>query len=441
MSHPLGVELAERLHARLTEIERSISVRIEALPGPQGGDPEYLLGLRGSVQIALGYALHTLEHGEREASPPPAALLEQARKAARNQISLDTVLRRYLAGHALLLDLVIEEATAARSPHDALQEILGTQAVLLDRLLAAVAEAYSDESESLRRASSTGARRLRTVERLLAGEPLRAPGLRYELDGWHTALIVSGPGAKSALEDAAAALDRALLAAWPEEATAWAWLGGRSPLLAGDVLAELSPRGGLELNVAVGEAAEGIHGWRQSHQQARAAWPIAGLGPDPAVRYADVALLASILQDGLLLDSLRRLYLEPLDVERDRGTTLRETLRAYFAAERSAASAAAALGVSRQTVNSRLRTAEQRIGRPLGSCGAELEAALRTEELSDGTLARGPVPRTDPLSLPSGKQPIRGFVASQMSRPQGAGSIAPDAEKQPGLSLGKEFAK
>ena len=129
----------------------------------------------------------------RRLRPPPAALLEQARKAARNQVSLDTVLRRYLAGHALLVDLVIEEANAAHSPRDALQEFLGTQAVLLDRLLAAVAEAYSDESESLRRASSDRGRRLRTVERLLAGEPLRAPGLRYELDV-HTALIVSGPG-------------------------------------------------------------------------------------------------------------------------------------------------------------------------------------------------------------------------------------------------------
>jgi len=83
------------------------------------------------------------------------------------------------------------------------------------------------------------------------------------------------------------------------------------------------------------------------------------------------------VQDGLLTESLRTLYLEPLEAGRDHGETLRETLRAYFNAERSAASAAAVLGISRQAVGGRLRMVESRIGRPLGSCIAELEIALR----------------------------------------------------------------
>lgn len=48
--------------------------------------------------------------------------------------------------------------------------------------------------------------------------------------------------------------------------------------------------------------------------------------------------------------SLGQLYLEPLARERDGGQMARETLRAYFGAERNGASAAPVLGVSRQTV-------------------------------------------------------------------------------------------
>jgi DNA-binding PucR family transcriptional regulator len=136
------------------------------------------------------------------------------------------------------------------------------------------------------------------------------------------------------------------------------------------------------VSLAIGEPGESLSGWRLTHQQARAALPIALRSPEGLVRYADVALLASTLQDDLLSTSLRQLYLVPLEQERDGGETLRETLRAYFAAERNVSSAAAALGVSRQAVNSRLRTIEEKLGRPLGGCAAELETALSMEQVN-----------------------------------------------------------
>jgi DNA-binding PucR family transcriptional regulator len=90
-----------------------------------------------------------------------------------------------------------------------------------------------------------------------------------------------------------------------------------------------------------------------------------------------------MLGDDLLTTSLRRLYLAPLSDERDGGAVLRETLRAYFAADRNGASAAAALRVTRQTVNNRLRVIEERLERPLSACATELEAALRLDDLGD----------------------------------------------------------
>jgi len=382
MSRPAGRLLAERLRARLPEIEHTIFGRIEAVSDPRIGDPDYLLGLRATIQAALNYALAALENGEEGAGALPPALLDQARKAARNGISLDTVLRRYLAGHTLLVDLVIREAGEDRSLRDALQDLLATQSALLDRLLAAVAEEHSRVSEEMGRDLSAEARSLRAVKRLLAGEALQTPEFRYELSGFHLALLAAGSAAEPTLRNLAAALDRSLLIVRPDETTIWAWLGGRRSVDPADLLKEVPSAPSVGLRLALGESGEGVAGWRQSHRQARAAWPIARGGSEVAVRYADVALEASILQDNILLDSLRTLYLAPLAGERDGGETLRGTLEAYFAAERSAASAAAALGVSRQTVNTRLRTVEQRLGRPLADCAAQLEAALRTHQLS-----------------------------------------------------------
>lgn len=75
-----------------------------------------------------------------------------------------------------------------------------------------------------------------------------------------------------------------------------------------------------------------------------------------------------------------------------RGEVWRETLRAYFASGQRASSAASILGVHERTVANRIRTIEERLGRPVGSRGSELETALRLERL----LAAGP-----PVDAPS----------------------------------------
>jgi DNA-binding PucR family transcriptional regulator len=79
--------------------------------------------------------------------------------------------------------------------------------------------------------------------------------------------------------------------------------------------------------------------------------------------------------------SLLELYLLPLRRERDGGHVLRETLRAYFAADRNGSSAAAALGVSRQTVANRLQAVERQLNQSLKVCADLLHVALRLEEL------------------------------------------------------------
>jgi hypothetical protein len=366
-------ELAKRLRERGPEIEEAVMARVVALAGPpERGGSEYAQGLRAAVVAGVSYGIEGLAPGEREPPDVPEALLGQARLAARSGVGLDTVLRRYVAGHALLGDFLVQEAEGF-SPAE-LKSILRRLAASLDLLLGAVTVAHRQEQGRRRRGG--GRRRAETVERLLAGEPLDAPELDYELNAHHVGLVASGPGAAEALETLAAKLDRRLLLVCAGERVHWAWIGGRREFDPGefDRLREVP---GVEgLRVALGEPGVGSAGWRLTHQQALAALSIAIGSEEPVVRYRDVALLAGVAQDDLLATSLRRLYLEPLESERDGGEALRMTLRAYFACDRSVSSSAAALGVSRQTVTNRLRTVERRIGRSFVRCSTEIEVAL-----------------------------------------------------------------
>jgi DNA-binding PucR family transcriptional regulator len=163
------------------------------------------------------------------------------------------------------------------------------------------------------------------------------------------------------------------------EGIIWAWLGGWrriDPLELDLIASSPSP----QTSLAVGEPAQGLAGWRQTHRQARATWPIALRSSERVVRYAGNALLASALQDDLLTASLREQYLAPLLGERDGGEKFRSTLRAYFSADRNISSAAAILRVSARTVHDRLRAIEERLGRPLSVSLPEIETALRLQD-------------------------------------------------------------
>jgi AcrR family transcriptional regulator/DNA-binding transcriptional ArsR family regulator len=149
--------VVERLRARRLETDAAIFARVRDLaPGAAGlEDAEYMAGLRAAVAAALEYVLEGIERGVEDESPPtppiPAATLEQARRAARAGVSLDTVLRRYVAGLAILEGFVVEEAE-----HDeqelvpatqVLRDMLANMSALVDHLITAVSHAYGEEIE------------------------------------------------------------------------------------------------------------------------------------------------------------------------------------------------------------------------------------------------------------------------------------------------------
>lgn len=384
-SHPGSrpIWLADRIRARRDEIEQAALARVYAISDPaEVEDPDYVAGLREAVSSGLAYALVALEGaaGSETASvPAPVQLLAQARHAARSGVPLDTVLRRHFAGYTLFGDFLTQAADECALSACELQRAMRRMSRTFENLVAAVSEEYVREAED--RPRTAAQRRASRVRMLLSGEPVDVSDLGYELDAWHLGAIATGPSAQAALRELATELDRRLLEVRPDGEMVWAWLGGRRALPSEDILGVARASWSDDRLLALGEPGRGLEGWRLSHRQAREALSVARLGPQRQVSYAKVALLATMIQDEVLSASLPHIFLDPLATERDGGVALRQTLRAYFATERNVSSAAADLGVSRRTVSSRLHRVEERLGRPIHSCGAELEAALRLDAL------------------------------------------------------------
>lgn len=378
--------LASRLRARRAEIEQATVTRLYSIADPtDAADPEYLHGLRSALAASLEYGFAAVENGETSSPLLPPVLLSQARLAARNGVSLDTVLRRYFAGFTLFGDFVLQEAEAEVPLRGtSLHRLLQTQTVEFDRLLSAVSEEYVREAAS--QPGSRAERRVAQVKRLLDGELLDTRGLDYDFHAHHLGVVVAGAGGAEFIRALARDLDRRLLLVPAGEGTVWGWLGGRTRIDLNHFERTVSDAGLKYVSLAVGEPGEDLVGWQLTHRQARAALPMALRSAQSLLRYSEVALLSAVLRDETLMVSLRRSYLDPLANDRDGGATMRDTLRAYFAAERNVSSAAAALGVSRQAVAKRLRVAEEALGRPLGASGIELETALRLDEFIDSSI-------------------------------------------------------
>lgn len=381
--YDIRTAIVERARSRRSEIEEAIFARIEeAVPNAVGrSDPDYQAGMRAAIMALIDYGLDGIgEEATGWERPIPPAVAAQARRAARHGVSLGSVMRRYIAGSRTLGEFIAEEAERSRLSIQgpALHHLRTTQEALLEHVTAAIEHEYDQELERV--ASSPEQRRAELVDRLLAGKPADASALA-ELDyafenAWHVGIIATGerPKTDRVLADLARGLRLSVLLVPRADGTTWAWLGGRE-VPPTDIERRLSTKAPSAIVLAIGEAAHGVAGWRLTHQEARRAFPVALRQPQELTRYSAVALLAAALRDDVLARLLTEHYLSPLN------GSLRNTLRAYLVSEHNVSTAAAALGVDRGTVGRRLRTIERRLGRSLITCHAEIEIALRLEQL------------------------------------------------------------
>jgi hypothetical protein len=381
--------IADCLRARKGEIEQELLAGVEALLSSEVGDPEYVDGLRKSVSAAFGYGIEGIESSELSRPAVPAILYTQARLAARNGVDLGTVVQRYINGYAML-ERFVDEAAEAEGLFGTttLKEIRRVSSNLLKDLIATVSEQYEQETRA--QASSPKSRLAKLVRQMVDGEPIDTSQFNYDFDGFHLGLVANGSATCNAIKELASSLDCISMVIEISDASTWAWLGRRRPPDISRVQGLVAKRWPSRSFLAIGEIGEGRVGWRRTHQQASSALPVSLQRSDRFFRYGEDPFLVTLLQDNVLAQSLRQMYLVPLSEGADGGHKLRETLRAYFAAARKSALAAETLGVSRQTVSNHLQTVEARLGRTLVTCTAELEAALRLDEFDRSSV--------DPLS-------------------------------------------
>jgi DNA-binding PucR family transcriptional regulator len=243
-----------------------------------------------------------------------------------------------------------------------------------------VSAEYRDELEQTRRSSSQ--KQTARILRLLESNSLTSPtDLDYNFDIWHVGMIFFCPDA----EESARALTKSLgyrsLSAVRDEEITWVWFGSPQKPLSADLERVLTENAPPEVSVAIGEPREGLDGWRQTHHEAQIALQVMLYQPQPITRCRDVILDSAVVRDQWLAMSLIETYLAPLDGRGNSGEVLRRTLRAYFKADRNIASAALALGVARHTVERHLHRVEAQLGQNLDTCNAQLQVALRAEEL------------------------------------------------------------
>jgi hypothetical protein len=366
------VGVVEQLRSRREEIAEAIRSAIRhQVPKSLDCDDDSTSGeIRTTAFALLDFCLEAIERGPHwHLVPPPSTTGAHVRSAARNGVGLGTVMRCCVAGHGALAVFIDEEveAIAAMETGPIRRSLRRAQEALLIHLTTSAEREYSEEI--------AGAGR---VERLLAGGVVSRHDLSYEIDGrWHLGVVADSSAGDRTLQNLGLHLDRSVWTVLSSEATLWAWLGGEEPLTSAEFERAVRARATPGLRMAVGEPGRGLGGWRMTHRQAREALRVACHQRETLTRFADVALVA-LLQDSA--KDLIDLYLSPLDTHRE-PRLMRETLRAYFRAGQNASCAGSAVGSDRRVVHNRLRWVENALGRRISTIAAELDVALRLEQL------------------------------------------------------------
>jgi hypothetical protein len=383
-------EVRAALREETDEIVREIIERVKAR------DKEWLKangghswGLKKTVRAILEHACCVIEGKEEQQLHPD--VIAHSRALARAAFETHTLLERYTEGKTVFKEHLRNANAAVKvRSQDGYAEAEKSLESAFEDLLREVGREH--RAECLRLKRSSAARLLESVKQLLSGELMHPPAdLSYDFSATHIGVVGSGVGVENEIKRLAQVLGGQTLLVPASPNQVWAWIGLKLGSSADRLDDALKAEWDDTVHMGIGKPAAGIPGWRRTHRQAEVVLPIGIRGDTPVVRYANVALLATTASDELLQDFLWEDYLVPLASTRDEGETLKATLRAYFSKDRQISSAAKALGIKRHTVRKRLDDVEEMLGRTLDSCAAELELALRCEEL-----------------LPSPSSPIRG---------------------------------
>lgn len=376
----LGAALRERVDVIVAEeLER---MREEAPAFFTSDDPDYVAAYTDSCVAHLKVLIDRLTSGRDIPESLPPAAVEETRTVAQWGISPDALVQTYRTAHSVIWEHAMDVAQQQIEDGPTRAQVLKVISRYLfsytDRMVVLLSEVYEGERMTL--FHDRDRRRRQLVRDLLDGLPVDHSKVPYPISGMHMAAVASGDGSDRVLGELATRFGLSRLTVTGPSGSTWGWFGGNvlAEASAQQALVEGVPEGTF---VAFGDPAEGVEGFRVSHREARQAYRIGRrLGGRSALQYGDVALLSLTTHDEALAQEFVHRELGFLAEDDPRAHELRSTLRAYFDTGHNASAAAARLSLNDRTVAYRLRTVEERMGRPLASRRDELSLALRLLE-------------------------------------------------------------
>ena len=161
-----------------------------------GEDPDYREGVKRAIEALLQHTFDGLtQEPGRPRAAPPAAALAQVRRAAQAGVGVGTVLRRYLAGHEHLSELIAEaaESSGQASREQALRQMRATQAKPVGELTEAIEREHQRERERIVHPRNDAGARPRAGCWPASRRPHGEAELGYDINGrWHVGAVLTG---------------------------------------------------------------------------------------------------------------------------------------------------------------------------------------------------------------------------------------------------------
>ena len=416
MDGPVVAELMADVAAAVSRRAAAVSedvyeVILREIPELRG-DKSVLALLASSVHSNVGTCLQVMQHQiDLSAVQAPAAAVEYARRRAQRGTPLTALLRAYRLGHACFSDWFLKEL--AQQADDAQMITAATLSMskivagYVDQTSEEIVAAYTNERENwLRNRSAARAARIRD---LLSGERINVSvteaTLGYRLRQYHVGVVCWADDTAASV-DSITRLEHAISHVAGKAAcsgdpvflprdvsSAWAWL----PLGIRDTFDAAGPSTvGVDgdIHFAFGDAAKGTAGFRLTHQQALAAQAVAlaaGSPPPRAVTFSEVAPVAMMLGSADLLRAWVLSTLAGLAADDEHHARLRGTLLVFLQTGGSYKTTAERLMLHKNTVQYRIRKAEESLGRAVGENRHDVELALQASHwLGSSVLQHGP---------------------------------------------------
>jgi DNA-binding PucR family transcriptional regulator len=396
-------EAIAQIAGALTERSEELTVKLiehyaRELPNLVNDDPSVVSLLSSSLHQNIDTGLRIFQHGiDPTRVEAPAAAMEYARRLAQRGTPVIDLIRAYYLGQTDILNEAFDEGVRQIDDSALMGEMmrraLTVTFLFIDRVTQQVITAYQEERDRwLLNRSAVRAARVRALLDGDGGLDENEDSLGYRLRGRHLAMVlwrgddVSRDGALSLLEEVASELrtkvsgeGKPLFVPY-DELVAFAWLPLATaelpePTDVEQVLADAEE----DVRIAFGDPGEGLEGFRNSHRQAlrvRSLAVAAGEHAERALTFRDVGSIALMSSDLGSTKTWVTEILGHLATDDEQHERLRSTLRVFLATGSSYTAAASRLTMHKNSVQYRVRKAEEALPRPVTENRLDVELAL-----------------------------------------------------------------